>query len=259
MALIHCDFQSKTLGMSSSMKAILPERSNLELAGVSCPPDGCWPVLYLLHGLSDDHSAWTRRTSIERYASAYPLVVVMPNAHRSFYTDMAQGLKYWTFLSEELPDLVESYFHVSERREDTFAAGLSMGGYGAFKLALRMPHKFSAAASLSGALDAASFVKSPAGGTAEMTRIFGSPEKIDGSDNDLFTFVRRLATPGKVRPKLFMCCGQSDFLYTDNQTMRRALEDNDFDFHYHEGPGDHNWAYWDAEIQNVLKWLPIRV
>jgi S-formylglutathione hydrolase FrmB len=96
-------------------------------------------VLYLLHGLSDDDTAWLRRTSIERYVSELGLAVVMPQVHRSFYSDELHGLRYWTFLSDELPQLVDSFFHVSTRREDTFVAGLSMGGYGALKWALRQP------------------------------------------------------------------------------------------------------------------------
>ena len=79
----------------------------------------------------------------------------MPQVHRSFYADEAHGCRFWTFLSEELPAVVASFFRVSTRREDTFVAGLSMGGYGALKWALRQPERFAAAASLSGALDVA--------------------------------------------------------------------------------------------------------
>lgn len=100
-----------------------------------------YPVLYLLHGLSDDHTIWHRRTSIERYVSALGLAVVMPNVGKSFYTDMANGGNYFTFITEELPTLVQSYFPVSAKREDNFIAGLSMGGYGAFKVALSCPEK----------------------------------------------------------------------------------------------------------------------
>lgn len=91
------------------------------------------PTLYLLHGLSDDHTIWLRRTSIERYVASMGLAVVMPAVHRSFYTDMDKGYRYWTFISEELPALARSFFPLSDKREDNFAAGLSMGGYGAFK------------------------------------------------------------------------------------------------------------------------------
>src|SRR5690242_20985985 len=110
-------------------------------------------TLYLLHGLGDDDTAWTRYTGLERYVETLDLAVVMPQAHRSFYTDGARGNPYWTFLSKELPDRVRAFFRLSDRPEDTFVAGLSMGGYGALKWALREPARFAAVASMSGALD----------------------------------------------------------------------------------------------------------
>ena len=129
-----------------------------------------FPLLYLLHGLSDDHTAWVRYTSIERYADAYGLAVVMPQVHRSFYTDQAHGGAFWTFLAEELPELVQRFFVVSARREDTFVAGLSMGGYGALRWALRRPGRFAAAASLSGALDVDALRAAVDGQPAEVLR-----------------------------------------------------------------------------------------
>ncbi len=118
-------------------------------------------MLYLLHGMSDDHTAWLRYTSIERYAARHGLAVVMPAVGRSFYANEAHGHPYWDFLSEELPAVVGRFLRVSDRREDTFVAGLSMGGYGAFKWALRQPERFAAAASLSGALDVVALAALP--------------------------------------------------------------------------------------------------
>src|SRR5215204_1145839 len=154
MALMRCDFFSDALGLSTSMTVILPQRTQAQIGMASIGGDSPPPVLYLLHGLSDDDTTWSRRTSIERYVAPLGLAVVMPQVHRSFYLDEAIGNRYWTFLSEELPSVVGSFFRVSQRREDTFVAGLSMGGYGAVKWALRQPERFAAAASLSGALDA---------------------------------------------------------------------------------------------------------
>ena len=137
------------------MTVLLPQRTTTQIGMTGRTVDGDPPVLYLLHGLSDDDTIWLRRTSIERYVAPLGLAVVMPQVHRSFYTDEAYGGRYWTFLSEELPALVGSLFRVSSRREDTFVAGLSMGGYGALKWALRQPERFAAAASLSGAVHVA--------------------------------------------------------------------------------------------------------
>ena len=257
MALIHCQFISETLGLSMAMNVIVPQSTS---SGLAPERQKRYPALYLLHGLSDDHSIWCRRTSIERYAVAYSMVVVMPEVHRSWYADMDSGGKYWSFISEELPALAEQFFPISPCREDRFAAGLSMGGYGAFKLALRRPDKFSAAASLSGALDLSGYaIQQAALGNVELLRIFGRSDAIAGSDNDLFELVRKAKGGVHPLPKLFQWCGTEDFLYKANCAFRDHITPLGFDYQYHEGPGAHDWLCWDREIQRVLKWLPLRV
>src|SRR5512134_1938552 len=149
MILNEVNFFSEILGMRSSMYVLLPQHKLLE--GVKRKSKYC--TLYLLHGHSDDHTAWMRWSSIEKYAQGLNLAVVMPAVHLSFYTDMVYGGKYWQFVSEEVPAVVQSLFPLSSDRKDNFVAGLSMGGYGAFKLALTYPERFAAAASLSGGLD----------------------------------------------------------------------------------------------------------
>src|SRR5687768_14990413 len=134
MALIHCDFFSDVLGLSTSMTVILPQATTRQIGMNGAVRADAHATLYLLHGMSDDHTMWVRRTSIERYVTPLGLAVVMPAVHRSFYTDMAHGANYWTFISEELPLLARSFFPLATRREANFVAGLSMGGYGAFKL-----------------------------------------------------------------------------------------------------------------------------
>ncbi len=184
----------------------------------------------------------------------------MPNAHLSYYTDMKHGGAYWTFLSQELPSIVKSFFPISDRREDTFAAGLSMGGYGAFKLALALPERFAAAASLSGALDLARFYDGPNRVTfhnRQIINVFGEKEKIKGSDNDLFRLAEKLIKKKAPRPKLFQCCGTEDFLYQDNLAFRDFIRKKGVDLTYEEGPGTHEWGYWDTNIQHVLSWLPL--
>src|ERR687886_256985 len=170
MALLRCDIFSDVLGLSTSMTVILPQPTQTQIGMTGDAGDQPPPVLYLLHGLSDDDSIWLRRTSIERYVAPLGLAVVMPQVHRSFYRDEAYGGKYWTFVSEELPELVRRFFRVSQTRDDTFVAGLSMGGYGALKLALRQPERFAAAASLSGALDVAALSASPREGDPTLWR-----------------------------------------------------------------------------------------
>jgi putative tributyrin esterase len=256
MALIHCSFFSDVLGLSTSMTVILPQqtRNQIGMGGVSLREKH--PVLYLLHGMSDDDTIWTRRTSIERYVAGLDLAVVMPQVHRSFYCDMEYGMKFWTFLSEELPALARSFFPISSEREDNFVAGLSMGGYGALRWALRKPEAFAAAASLSGAVNRARKPADPAR-TRDYFLVFGDRE-VAGTEDDLFFLIDRLDKSKGPRPKIYQCCGTEDFLYEDNVLFRDACRRTGLDFTYSEETGIHEWGYWDRKIRDVLAWLPVR-
>lgn len=258
MALMQCSFFSDTLGVCCSMNVILPQntRNQIGMTG-RAGTQRKHPVLYLLHGMSDDHSIWLRRTSIERYVSDLGLAVVMPAVNRSYYTDMAHGARYWTFISQELPVIAESFFPLSSRREDTFAAGLSMGGYGAFKLALARPEKFAAAASLSGALDPEALAEQLSERRREHLDTFGT-KSMRRTGDDLYHLARKLAKSGGPKPRLYQCCGQQDFLYPDNVKFRDAARKLKLDLTYEEGPGSHEWGYWDTSIQRVLSWFNLR-
>ena len=248
MALFHANFFSDALGMQSQAEVILPDR---------IAPGRRVPVLYLLHGLSDDHTIWQRRTSIERYVENLNLAVVMPNGHRSFYADMAFGRPYFKYISEELPALMESYFPISRERSGRFAAGLSMGGYGAFKLALNCPEKYAAAASLSGVLDVAVAWSRNAD---FFPAVFGTEEsKIKSAPDNLLEAARQLVenVPPSARPRLFQFCGTEDFLYENNLSFLAHTSKLGLEIKSHEGPGGHTWDVWDKWIQDVLAWLPI--
>jgi putative tributyrin esterase len=247
MALLHCNFKSETLQIAASMDVILPQKPRFK---------GKFQTLYLLHGLSDDHTIWQRRTSIERYVDDLNLAVVMPAVNRSFYANMASGPRYWDFISQEVPAVARAFFPLSDKRQDNFVAGLSMGGYGAFKLALSQPRRFAAAASLSGALDMSYRIE---GGddafAAELKHIFGKGVK--GSDNDLLHLATQLSTRKTPRPRLFQCCGTEDFLYEHNTRFRDHATTSGLKLEYREGPGGHTWDFWDEYIQQVLDWLPL--
>lgn len=259
MALLECKFFSEVLGLSTSMTVILPQQTTTQIGLSNVKRGDLHPTLYLLHGLSDDDSIWLRRTSIERYVAELGIAVVMPQVHRSFYTDMASGGNYWTFISDELPALARSFFPLSPKREDNFVAGLSMGGYGAFKLGLRKPETFAAAASLSGALDMPhDFInaENPLQKSKEYEHIFGQ-EDIDGTPNDLLWLLHEVDRSKGPKPLLYQCCGTEDFLYENNQSFRAACTKTSLSLTYEEGPGAHEWGYWDTKIQDVLKWLPL--
>ncbi|UJF35017.1 alpha/beta hydrolase [Paenibacillus hexagrammi] len=256
MAFIDCHFYSETLGVSASMYVILPQLSQSQIGLKSKVHGDKHPTLYLLHGLSDDHTIWMRRTSIERYASELGLAVVMPAVNRSFYTDMQSGYKYWSFISEELPRLAQSFFPLSSDREFNYAAGLSMGGYGALKLVLSHPERFAAGASLSGVVDIARLADDPER-KADMSLIFGDTSKLEGSESDLFHLAKQLSDAKTTAPRIYQCCGTEDFLYKDNVRFRDYCRTLDLDYTYEEEQGEHEWGYWDQKIQSVLRWLPL--
>ncbi len=255
MSLIHCDFFSETLGLNCAMTVLLPQRPQVE---IKAGPRPALPTLTLLHGLSDDHTSWVRRTSIERYVEGRNLAVVMPSVGRSFYTDMAHGGRYWTFISEELPALARDFFHLSSARETNFIAGISMGGYGAFKLALSHPDRFAAAASLSGVLDIAANAREDDEGDLqeEMRNVFGRLDKLAGSRNDLFALAQKAARSDH-KLKLYQCCGTEDPLYEENVRFRDLARKLSIDLTYRESSAGHEWAYWDKQIQKILDWLPL--
>ena len=256
MALLTVDFFSEALGLGTSLTVVLPQPTQAQIGIAPADPPHQRspgpPVLYLLHGMSDDHTAWLRYTSIERYATQRGLAVVMPAAGRSFYANEARGLAYWDFLSEELPAVVGRFLRVSGGREDTFVAGLSMGGYGALKWALRQPERFAAAASMSGALDVVALAALPERNELP-DRIY---DGVPGAGEDLFALLAD-ADP-ETLPSLYVACGTEDHLFAGNTRFVDAAYEKGLDVEVSFRPGEHEWGFWDAEIQKVLRWLPLR-
>lgn len=262
MAFFDCHFFSDALGLTVSAYVLLPQRTSRQigLSGQSAPAAHGWPTLTLLHGLSDDHTIWMRRSSIERHASELGCAVVMPAVGRSFYQDTASGARYWTFLSEELPGLMRGFFPLSTRREENMVAGLSMGGYGALRLALAHPAQYSAAASFSGALDVGRICRQAGRkgsrlNRAEVEGIFGSRLEAEETEADLWTLARGLASGSGPKPRLFLSCGTEDELRGENQKFSGHLTALGLPHSYEERPGGHEWAFWDGEIQRFLGWL----
>lgn len=266
MPLLHTHFRSEALQLSVSVDVILPQPP-LSAGGFGDgfggEAGGKLPVLWLLHGLSDDHTTWQRRTSIERYVENRRLAVIMPAVDRSFYTDMVHGNKYWTYVSEELPLIMRAWFPLSSARADNFVAGLSMGGYGALKLALSHPDRFAAAASLSGALQRYDGASAGPRGEADpahlalLTDIFGDLRRFQGGPNDLYSLAEQVARSAGPKPALYACCGTEDFLYQDNLRFKAHAAAIGLPLTYEEAPGEHEWGFWDRYIQRVLEWLPL--
>jgi len=254
MGLFQGDFYSDSLRMTTRLHVIFPEASN----DVTPVIEGTPRVLYLLHGLAGNSGEWTRFSKIEYYAKKYNFIIIMPEVQRSFYCDRPDGARYFTYVSRELPDICGRWFRLDQRRENTFIAGESMGGYGAVKAALRCPERFGGAASLSGVLDYRAFLRMILRG--EWPDFL--PEEVHAlhpggdcrEEDDPIALVRR-AAGNPNRPRLIQLCGTEDFLYDANQAFRRAAEEAGYGHTYIEGPGDHEWPYWDKVVQLAFQFF----
>ncbi|MBE7042954.1 MAG: hypothetical protein E7399_05610 [Ruminococcaceae bacterium] len=208
-------------------------------------------VLYLLHGLSDDSTCWTRFTSLESILRDAECVVVMPEGGRSFYNDTPYRECYFTYLTQELPKWIQFMFPISKKREDTFIAGQSMGGYGSLKAALTYPEQYGGVAVLSSVCDVRRHFEDE---SLPVKVAFG--EKPDWSSLDLYTLAEK-ANFAPEKPKIYQWCGMSDFLYEDNKKFQTHMESLSFDYHFCEGEGDHMWKYWDKEVVKALSFLDL--
>ena len=250
---MHCF--SHALNIEVAVNVIIPDKPKSERQ--VGPISNSYKTLYLLHGLSDDHTIWMRRTAIERYAIEHGIAVVMPAGNRSWYSDTAYGAKYFTFVAEELPEICRSYFRgMSDKREDNMVAGLSMGGYGAFKIGMTYPDRFFGCASLSGAFDVLHL------GKYRLNEWRGNwgfdlcePEDLAGSESDLFALTEKTVRSGATLPKLYFWCGTDDSLIKINQKYKAHLDSLEVDYTYEESEGDHTWKWWDLHIQDALNCL----
>ena len=253
MAVMHIDFPSRVLSKTVAASVIIPP-SVYQDSRVPAP------VLYLLHGFSDNHTAWLHNTSIVRYASEAGLAVVMPSADNSFYTDMAFGGRYWTFLTDELPAVAERLLPIASSPSKRFVAGHSMGGFGALKWGLNHPGQFAAVASLSGVTDMVYHVQHNAQMADDKRRqfelIFGDAD-IASTPNDILGLLDTLQHAGGQMPRLYQTCGTEDFLYEHNRRFHQKCAELSIPVDGDFRPGGHTWDFWDEAIQRVLHWLPI--
>ena len=238
---------SHALGMCETVDIILPVAKDLA-------PGRKLPVLWLLHGATGCHSDWLRLTSVARYASPYGLALVMPSAHNSSYTDMAHGQKFYTYISEELPETLPKMLNLSTRREDNFIAGLSMGGAGSMMIGLSKPDRYAAIGCLSaGAVnEEGSLHKSP------LYEINFGAASTKNTYKDPLGCAGRIVKNGLPCPRIYHACGDADFLLGSAHKTRdyfQALPCNPFDYTYVEDPGAHSWEFWDVHIRQFVEFL----
>ena len=239
MAFLEMHYFSNSLQKATAANVILPELDH----------PGPFPVFYLLHGLSDDNSNWQRRTSIERYVENLPLIVVMPDGGRGWYCDAQQGYAYESAIVNDLVSFMDSRFNTIASREGRCLGGLSMGGYGAIKLALAHADMFCSTTSHSGALDwVHRLITEESDWAIEFRKILG--ESPVGGPNDTFALAEKICRD--MLPAIRIDCGVDDFLIEENRSFHAHLDKLKIPHEYKEFPGDHNWGYWDEHVQEAI-------
>ena len=252
MAVIKMNFLSQTLGMQTNITICLPSASFADrMAGRDnvYVPGMKYQVLWLLHGGSGDDSDYVNFSNIVRYADDHKLAVVMPADFNAGYTDDPEerGAKYFSYVVDELPKLCQAFFPFSDKREDNFVAGLSMGGAGTFKCAMMHPEKYAAALCMSGA-----------GSDPSVPRPTMLKRRDDGRDP--WGQAKKNVEEGKELPKMFMTVGDKDFTLEGMRTCTAYLKELGYETYYEEVPGyGHEWDFWDLTLRKAIKeWLPIR-
>lgn len=252
MALIQVSFISEALKRAVPVQVILP----VEKAE---PP---YKTLYLLHGVLGNEGDWVAGTCVQRWAEEKEMAVVMPAGENGFYLDDEKACRcYGRYIGEELVEMTRKMFPLSEKREDTYIAGLSMGGYGALRNGLKYAETFSRIAGLSSALfmdemqdwtnDAKDFFRR----RDFVESIFGDLTKVKGSEKDPGWLAKELKAEGKEVPAIYMACGTEDSLLAANRRFRDELKKIGVKFTYEEGSGGHEWDFWNRYIKKVLDWL----
>lgn len=261
MAHIDLSFYSESLQKNAHVIAFIPTVSAddylMDVKTDYYEPQKRFPTLYLLHGSYGDCMDWSRLTGVERYAQDKGIAVIMPSGENSNYVKMEKGEDYLRYITEDLPGFCEKMFPLSQKREDRYIAGLSMGGYGAFRCAFARPEYYGYAASLSGALDRDADQLADSPHARKMPKSYVAAVNFDrDEDNRLDILLKKKAESGVKLPKLYMCCGTEDFIFGANESFYQKASALGVTIEYEKFPGVHNWDFWDAHIRDVINWLP---
>lgn len=210
-----------------------------------------YPVLYLLHGWRGDYSSWTKQAALIQYAAEYQMIVITPEGGNGWYTDSATvpSDQYEAYVVRELITDVDSRFRTIADRRGRSIAGVSMGGYGALKFGFKYPEKFSLAASMSGALDAAARTDD-----ASIMQTFGDLESPVRKANDLTPLAREFpADRQALLPYFYLHCGTEDPWLASNRDFSGVLLERKIVHEYRQLPGNHLWTYWDRQVREVMR------
>ncbi len=263
MALMEFHFESEQLQGNTTISVILPDKPREKTPAQFYGSGKKYKVLWLLHGTFGDHSDWLRKSNIELYACEKDLIVVMPsglNANYANWENFSIGYNMYDFLFQELMPLVYNWFPASEKREDNFIAGLSMGGRGTCVYAFSHPEKFAGAAVLSACPQETSWVRENNPGMGKrlegMILNRGGEAAFESSYENTWKVLDDQVSAGVSLPRLYFACGKEDFLYPAFAHFRKHAEEIGLDAVFDEVEGyRHEWRFWDLEIQRALEFF----
>lgn len=260
MALIQVNYLSKVLFRTVPVNVIIPsDKIGFETLDYIGVPEGGYPTLYLLHGLLGNYTDWVTGTRIQRWAEDAGLAVVMPSGDNAFYIPgQVANSDYGMFVGEELPRVMRDMFPLSHRREDTFIAGLSMGGFGAIRNGMKYAQTFSRIAGLSSGIH---FFDPGFTSIAGEETVFGDLAEAAATDKNhhvAFEELKRRVAAGEVEaPEFYLSCGTEDHLLPYNRAFAAEVQEAGFSVVWDEEPRGHDWDFWDSQIKKVVDWLPL--
>lgn len=262
MAIFNFDYYSQARKGFVSINAILPlDPPTLEVGAPIVYTHGPYKTIYLLHGYSGNRNDWLVRTNIELWAMQNGYAVIMPDGANYFYVDNEETEEYYgSFIGEELIDITRQIFPLSQRREDTIIAGLSMGGYGALRNGLKYSETFGSIIALSSALIVDEIKTMTAGERNEVStyafyrHTFGDLEGLPGSDCDP-KHLAELRVNDTNRPRIFMACGSEDFLYPNNIELHEYLDSIGYPHEWWVQYGIHDFEFWNRAMPAAIQWL----
>ena len=235
MAKINVNMISYTLRRTVDLTVILPSVTIPESLVTRMRPSHQlkekYPVIYLLHGYGNNHATWQGYSMVELFAEERQIAVVMLSAENKAYQDHGGDDNYYDFIENELQEYITNVFPISTRKEDTYIAGLSMGGFGTMYHGFKNPEKYQAMGSFSGATG------------------------MNGTD-EISPLIEELVKEGKQIPDLYIAIGSDDFLLEKNHDLIKLLDSYQIPYTYDEIPGyGHEWRFWNIQIEKFMDWI----
>ena len=262
MAIFQTDFYSESLTKHMNVKVIIPNDVTPEMIQGNENYNRNMKTLYLLHGYSGSSNAWITGSNIEEMAIKYNLAVVMPSGDNSFYLDAkGRGRSYCQYVGKELVEYMNKTFGFSDKKEDTYIGGISMGGFGAIHTGLYFPNTFGKVVGLSSALIIHNIKDIEVDYVDQIAdyhyyeSVFGDLNKLEESDNNPEYLVHKLKKAGEEIPPIYMACGTEDFLIEENRSFYSFLKEEKVAVDYIESPGVHDWAFWNKYLEPSIQWL----